>query len=143
MPAWLIITGISGWPGEQVDQPQHLAGIGLQVEATGRIWPSRPKPARQAGSPGHVARGVGAARIGMPVDDVADAANRAVCGVGFQQRLDAGIVERGEGDEAALGMPRSSAIACSQRSRPAAERLRARIDMDDAPTTFQPLASAR
>ena len=81
---------------------------------------------------GEVDRAIGALGIGMPVDDMADALDAGMGGLGGQQRIDIRVIEGGEGDEtggeAVDGGERVEPLGLAQR----AFRRRAGIDMDGA-----------
>ena len=49
---------------------------------------------------GQVDRAIGPLRVGMPVDDMADALDARMRGLRGQQGVEIGIVQRGEGDGA-------------------------------------------
>lgn len=116
---------------DQRRQACHLPSIALQVE--------RQAIAREQAEPrpplivlGDVVRRVAPQGIGVPVDDLADAADARVGGLRLQQRLDAGIMERRKGDDgighAALGGNRLQPFGFVQRLR----RVGTGIDVDDA-----------
>ena len=87
-------------PRNQRGEPGHLRGIALQVERQAVLREQRKTrpPLRVLR---HVARRVAAQRIGVPVDDVADAANARVRRLLREQRFDLGIVQLRERDDRA------------------------------------------
>jgi hypothetical protein len=100
MPAWLTITGMSGWAAAKFGGGRHLRGIELQVERQAVLGQQGvagpPRIAQQ-----QVGRPVGLGRVLVPVDDLAHAANIGPRRMGLEQGLDAGIVKVGAGHDAA------------------------------------------
>src|SRR3546814_12552842 len=76
------------------------AGIGLKIEAQPIF--AEPREALRPGVAGRrVGGGIAARGVGVPVDDVADAADAGMLRMACEQGFDAGIVERGAGDDTA------------------------------------------
>jgi len=83
---------------QQTSELRHLAGIALQIER--QAMRGKPGKAVLPGSiAGHVARGIGAICIAVPVDDMADAADVGVRNMGCEQIVDIALGQIGIGDD--------------------------------------------